>query len=53
MNKSQINNLPKFSKLVINIKRSLFDIERLLELRLRIPEEAILVRAAPITRWNE
>jgi hypothetical protein len=53
MNRNILPALPKLSSVGMNLKRSLFDIELLLNLRPKIRAKSVVIRATPVTRWNE
>jgi hypothetical protein len=53
MNTQSIRVPPQFSSIMINLKRSLFEIEVLLNLRPKELAKIIAGTAVPATRWNE
>jgi hypothetical protein len=53
MNRNTLPALPKLSSIAMNLKRSLFDIELLLNLRTKIQPQLVAIKATPVTRWNE
>jgi hypothetical protein len=53
MNTKSIRALPKLSSIVINLKRSLFEIELLMNLRPKSLLKLTAGTAAPVTRWKE
>ena len=53
MNRNILPALPKISSIAINLKRSLFEVELLLNFRPKIRAKSVVIRATPVTRWNE
>ena len=53
MNIKAIRSLPKISSLVVNLKRSLFEIESMLKLRPKTPVKKAAVTQVVASRWNE